>query len=61
LGRARGRFTCVECGAESDELATGWRAYVLGELDENAEKEVLMFCPECAKREFGPFGRDERT
>ena len=26
---------CVECGAEADELATGWRAYPAGDLDED--------------------------
>ena len=48
---------CAECGAESDELATGWRAFLGAALDEDEqEAELLMFCPACAEREFGPFG-----
>jgi hypothetical protein len=45
---------CAECGAESDELAAGWRAYLAGDFDDE-EDEVLLFCPECARREFGAF------
>jgi DNA-directed RNA polymerase subunit RPC12/RpoP len=57
VGEVRTLFRCVECGAESNKLATGWRAYLAGELDENEQEgEVLMFCPDCARREFGPFG-----
>lgn len=48
---------CVECGAESEELAAGWRGYLAGDFNED-ENEVLLYCPECARREFGPF--DER-
>ena len=40
----------MECGAEADELATGWRAYRAGDLDEDDVLEVLMFCPACAER-----------
>ena len=47
---------CVECGAESNELAAGWRAYLTDELDEDEEAEMLMFCPGCARREFEPSG-----
>ncbi len=39
-------LVCLECGDESDE-APGWRAY----LDDEA---VLVYCPHCATREFGP-------
>jgi hypothetical protein len=45
---------CAECGTESDELAAGWRAYLAGDFDDE-EDELLLFCPECARREFGPF------
>jgi hypothetical protein len=44
---------CVECADEADELATGWRAYRAGDLDDDDVIEVLMFCPPCAEREFG--------
>jgi hypothetical protein len=46
---------CAECGAEGDELATGWRACLAGDEDER-EAELLVFCSHCAEREFGAFG-----
>jgi hypothetical protein len=56
VGRAGTVLQCVECGAESVELATGWRAYLARDLDEDERKaETLAFCPDCAEREFGPF------
>jgi hypothetical protein len=45
---------CVERGAESEELVAGWRAYLAGDFNED-EDEVLLYRPECARREFGPF------
>ena len=38
---------CAECGCESDPLAAGWRGYY------DAEDELVLFCRECAEREFG--------
>jgi hypothetical protein len=38
---------CLECG-ERDDLAKGWRAYLEPDAD-----NVLVFCPDCAEREFG--------
>jgi DNA-directed RNA polymerase subunit RPC12/RpoP len=52
--QARSAIRCAECGAEVDELAAGWGAYLADDLDDE-EDEVLLFCPECARREFGPF------
>jgi hypothetical protein len=40
-----GALVCLECRTES-ESARGWRAY----LDEEAC--LLVYCPECAAREF---------
>jgi len=37
-------LVCLECGDESDEAA-GWRAY----LDDH---ELLIYCSDCAAREF---------
>jgi hypothetical protein len=56
--RAGLALRCVECGAEADELAAGWRAYRAGDLDEDDVVEVLMFCPSCAEREFGTLSWD---
>jgi hypothetical protein len=33
VGQTGTLLRCVECGAESDQLATGWRAYLGGELE----------------------------
>ena len=38
---------CLECG-EQDDSAKGWRAYLEPDGD-----GVLIFCPDCARREFG--------
>jgi hypothetical protein len=40
-----GVLVCIECGGEDDIGARGWRAYVF-------EAEVLVYCTECALREF---------
>jgi hypothetical protein len=36
-----------------DERAQGWRAYLAE--DEEDKPIVLIYCPQCAEREFGPF------
>jgi hypothetical protein len=39
-------LACVECGAESDGLAPGWRAFLVDERDDDEqEQEILMFLP----------------
>jgi hypothetical protein len=43
-------LTCAECG-RYDQPAKGWRAFH-GLADPEAEKEVFVFCPECARKEF---------
>jgi hypothetical protein len=44
------RLTCVECGREQDDGGRGWRAYLT--VDEDEPAEAVVFCPECAEREF---------
>jgi hypothetical protein len=39
---------CLECGTR-DDSAKGWRAYL-----EPDGYGVLIFCPDCAHREFDP-------
>ena len=46
---------CVECGTESD-TAWRWVAYVLEDPEDEVDPEVALYCPDCAEREFGPFG-----
>jgi hypothetical protein len=36
--------------------AQGWRAYRVPADEDEPEGEILIFCPACARREFGPFG-----
>jgi hypothetical protein len=44
---------CEICVSNDDE-ARGWRAFLASGEDENeAEVEVVIFCPACAEREFG--------
>ena len=38
--------------AVSDETASGWRGFVTD--DEYEPAELLILCPDCAQREFGP-------
>lgn len=40
------RLVCVECGAEADEDARGWRGYL------TVDDEFAVYCPACAEREF---------
>jgi hypothetical protein len=59
--RSGAPLRCVECGAESDQLAAGWRVHLAGALDEDEHAvEVLMSPPDCAERESDSFGW-ERT
>jgi len=37
---------CQECGAET-ETGEGWRAYL------TIDDETAVYCPACARREFG--------
>jgi hypothetical protein len=34
---------CVDCGAENDGLAKGWRAYRVADLDEREESDREIF------------------
>jgi hypothetical protein len=44
---------CEECGAEPDFQAHGWRAFIAPRPEEDEPPEVVVYCPECAEREFG--------
>jgi hypothetical protein len=47
----------VECGRASGGTAVRWRAYLAAVLEDDegdGPLEVVLFCPECAGREFGP-------
>ena len=44
-------LTCVECGRVQPGGARGWKAYLT--TDEDDPAEAVVYCPECAEREFG--------
>jgi hypothetical protein len=45
-------LTCAECGREQRAGERGGRAYLT--VDETDEpEEVVVYCPDCAEREFG--------
>jgi hypothetical protein len=52
---------CVECGRESEveAHAIGWIAFRVDLPDDDDPPEVIVYCPDCAAREFGS-GTDER-
>jgi hypothetical protein len=43
-------LVCVECEAESEERARGWRA-LLADAEFEPE-EAATYCPDCARKEF---------
>jgi hypothetical protein len=45
------RLICVECGREQGAGERGWRAYLT--VDEEEPAEAIVYCPDCAAREFG--------
>jgi hypothetical protein len=45
------RLQCVECGRVSREAERGWTAHLT--VDEDEPVEVVVYCSECAEREFG--------
>ena len=50
---------CVECRKRpSYEDAAGWQAYLVNDPDAKDDEEIVVYCPECARREFGPFTVD---
>jgi hypothetical protein len=48
------RLECEECGRLSDGRAWKWRGYRADEPDTRDAPDVVLYCPGCATREFGP-------
>jgi hypothetical protein len=48
-------LACVECDRRAGKLERGWEGHRV-DLDDDGEDEdeVVLFCPACAIREFGP-------
>jgi hypothetical protein len=56
----RQRLTRVECGHEQAAGERGWKAYLT--TDEEEPAEAVVYCPDCAAREFGaPERRPRRS
>jgi hypothetical protein len=50
---------CEECQGEARaEAARHWRAYLFV-IEEGEPPEVVVYCPDCAEREFGEAGRPQ--
>jgi hypothetical protein len=47
-------LNCEECATQpaTVEEAHRWRAYLIAVVDDG-DKEVAVYCPECADREYG--------
>jgi hypothetical protein len=45
---------CVECGATMNEQTPNWRAYIADPDEDDEGPFVVVYCPQCAAREFGP-------
>ena len=43
-------IVCVEFGREQAADERGWKAYLT--TDEEEPAEAVVYCPECAEREF---------
>jgi hypothetical protein len=55
VDRANIALQCVECRKKpSYEDAADWQAFLVGDPDIRELEEVVIYCPECARREFGP-------
>ena len=38
-----------------------WRAYIAEPVRAEGERRIVLYCPECAVREFGPIRASERA
>jgi hypothetical protein len=46
--------TCIECQTMSGLRWTGWRAYRVDDPELDEPPALALYCPRCARREFGP-------
>ena len=54
MERAKIALQCVECRKEAGKIASGWQAYLVRDPDTQDDEEIVVYCPDCARREFGP-------
>ncbi len=55
MERAKRALRCVECRSEAGKVAPGWQAYLVSDPDTEDDEEIVVYCPDCTWREFGPF------
>ena len=56
MGQVKSPLVCVECHKRlSYEDAAGWQAYIVGDPEIEDDAEIVIYCPACARREFGVF------
>ena len=56
MERTKPALECVECRkTPSYENTAGWQAFLVGDPDIEDDEEIVIYCPACARREFGPF------
>ena len=56
MGQVKSALECIECRKRpSYENAAGWQAFLISDPDTGGDEEVVVYCPDCARREFGPF------
>ena len=59
MERSKTALECIECRRRpSYEDAAGWQAFLVGDPDLEDDGEIVVYCPDCARREFGPFAVD---
>ncbi|HEX5469858.1 MAG TPA: hypothetical protein VFW80_12510 [Gaiellaceae bacterium] len=54
--RPGGALRCVKCGDLASGRARGWRAYIAEPDEDDLFEYVVVYCPRCGEREFGPLG-----
>jgi hypothetical protein len=48
-----GTLVCAECDRRSSAMARGWVGLRADDHEDRGAPEVAIFCPVCARREFG--------
>jgi hypothetical protein len=46
-------FGCAACPRVSSVSARGWKAYRVGDPEDEGALELEFYCPECSRDEFG--------
>ena len=46
-------LACAECPRVSTVTARGWKAYRTDDPERDEPPRLTLYCPDCARREFG--------